>query len=518
MELSALVIDADANQRSIICHALQNHNWNVHEAASLEAALHLIAHHPHWGIIFCDADLSMQSIDAGGRLTLLGRLLVGGVEQKIVLIATIHSPVTPLNALLNGVSEFIYKPAQVERIVEYARSVLTRLEAIERDERRDANGSNELTTDSETVAPEFIGASDAIIKVYKDLTRILCDVRSDGKPSARTFTAPPESIFITGETGTGKELIARFIHLHSKGAGAPFIPVNCGNLSPELAESKLFGHTPGAFTGASKERVGSWELAHGGTLFLDEITEAPPSVLPKLLRVLQDGRVERIGSNKWTQTDVQVIAASNRDMKEEVKAGRFRADLYHRLSLHRLHIPPLRERLEDVPLIVRHLTRRHFAHHVRFAQEALDALMSYEFPGNVRELENIVRGAARKSSGGVVYAVDLAAYLELMEANGEMHRAKLDELATIAKEGIANPSNSFYEESLEEQLQRHKIQIVRKTLARHNNNVAQAARALKICRQNFYNILNMGERDRRCANQIKAIASDNTDDRAAGAN
>ena len=494
MELSALVVDADAEQRSIISQTLRSHNWNVHEAASMEAALRLPARRADWGIVFCDADLSMRCIDAGRGQTLLGVLRAESAAQKIVLTANTDSPITPLNALLNGVSEFIYKPVQVERVIEYSHAVLTQLKAVEHDKRQN-DESIDPAAEIEAVAPEFIGASEAIIKVFKELTRILCDFHPDDSPRAKTDVAPPETIFITGETGTGKELIARFIHFHKRGADAPFVPVNCGNLSPELAESKLFGHTAGAFTGALKERVGAWEQAHGGTLFLDEITEAPTEVLTKLLRVLQDGRIERIGSNKWTQTDALVIAASNRDMKEEVRAGRFRADLYHRLSLHRLRIPPLRERLEDVPLIIKHLARRHFTRQVRFTQEALDMLACYDFPGNVRELENIVRGAARKSPNGVVYAVDLAAYIEMMEVRGDEHRAKLDELAERAKDGTAQPFDDFAEESLEEQLQRHKVNIVRRTLARHNNNVSQAARALKISRQNLYNILKSGEQE-----------------------
>jgi len=167
MELFALVIDADAKQRSIVSHALTKQNWNVYEAASIEAALHLIALHRHWGIVFCDADLSMQNVDGTRGLTLLGKLRIEGASQKIVLTAAAHSPITPLNALLNGVSEFIYKPVSVERVVEYSRAVLMRLEAVERDEVQDANRSNKPTAECEMVAPEFIGASDSIIESSK---------------------------------------------------------------------------------------------------------------------------------------------------------------------------------------------------------------------------------------------------------------------------------------------------------------------------------------------------------------
>jgi len=493
MDLLALVIDTDARERSVVRNILQKDSWKVCEAASVDAALCFARERSSWGLIFCDADLSTQSLDSSEASTLLGEIKrLSGEATLVVITAAADRPITALDAILNGASEYLRKPLQEEKVIACSQAVLKRLLAVEKDKQV---RSRVMASEFTQVAPEFIGESEAIIKVFKNLAQVVRGIRheDDQNQNGKRVAAPQVSIFITGETGTGKELIAQLLHERSSYASGRLVPVNCSSLMPELAESELFGHVPGAFTGATKEREGLWELADGGTLFLDEITEAPPSVLPKLLRVLQDGQVKRLGSNRLKQTHVQVIAASNRDMQKEVNSGVFRADLYHRLSLHKLHIPPLRERLEDIPLIVEHLAKRHFTRQVCFAQEALDALMAYSFPGNVRELENIVRGAARKSLDGVVYACDLAAYVEMIAVSDAPHHADLSELAMIARDRSSKAYASC--EALDEQIHRFKLQVVRETLARHSHNISQTARALKISRPSLYNILKDIERE-----------------------
>lgn len=489
MDLHALVIDADAGQRSVVRNILQSQNWKVWEAASTDAALRIINERPSWGIVFCDVELSTRNVNSPAGLSLLGQLKEYCEETtRIVITAAAGRPVTALEAILNGASEYIRKPLQEENIIECSRAVIERLRAVEREGQP---ATRTVSYDPSAAAPEFIGESTAIIQVFKDLAKVVddlhhTDAQRQGKANA---PAPQTSVFITGETGTGKELIAQLIHQRSRRASGQFVPINCSSLSPDLAESELFGHVPGAFTGASKEKEGLWELANGGTLFLDEITEAPSAVLSKLLRVLQDGLIKRVGSNHLKQTHVQVIAASNRDMQAEINTGRFRADLYHRLSLHKLHIPPLRERLEDIPVIVEHLARRYFTREVRFAQEALDVMMTYSFPGNVRELENIMRGAARRSPNGVVYAVDLAAYVEMMESRSESHRDELEALTARAVATASLDSQTLLRESLDEQVHRFKLQVVRETLARCAGNVTRAAHALKISRPSLYRLI-----------------------------
>ncbi|HBG19922.1 MAG TPA: sigma-54-dependent Fis family transcriptional regulator, partial [Desulfobulbaceae bacterium] len=212
------------------------------------------------------------------------------------------------------------------------------------------------------------------------------------------------SVLVTGETGVGKELAALAIHAASGRREQPLLSVNCANLMESLAESELFGHGKGAFTGAGEERTGKFELADGGTLFLDEIGELPLAVQPKLLRVLQTGDVEKLGTSRIRRVDVRLLAATNRDLEKEVAAGRFRADLFHRLNVYPLRVPPLRERLDDLPLLAGNfcqaIARRLGTGTITIAPSALARLRSYPWPGNVRELENLLIRAALRTSAG----------------------------------------------------------------------------------------------------------------------
>lgn len=487
----ALVIDSVAAHRRPVRDVLSKHGWEVWEAGSLEEAKEVFERRRP-SLVFCDAHAKADGGQAGGLPLLCELRNRLGASAHIVITAASTAPGTPAEAILNGASDFMRQPYDEERIAECSGKVLGRLRASER-EVFDAQLAARFAASEITPSVcELVGESNAMVNVFRELARILNIIQGDqhgGGHDAGDAGVPPPSFFLTGETGTGKELIARTIHKHSSQPEGPFIPVNCGALPEELAESELFGHAGGAFTGAGREKVGLWEAASGGTLFLDEITEAPPTVQPKLLRVLQDGRVRRLGSNRFVETNVQVVAASNRDMEAEVRAGRFRRDLYHRLSVHRLHLPPLRDRLEDVPLIVEHFSRRHFRRRVRFSQEALDALMAYSYPGNVRELENIVRGAARKSPDGVVYAVDLATYAEMIDSRAEPRRSELKSLTAEAEADVQPLSAAVSDEGLDEQVRCFRLRLVREALARCDNNITRAARVLKICRPTLYRLI-----------------------------
>ena len=224
------------------------------------------------------------------------------------------------------------------------------------------------------------------------------------------FAPSSAPVLITGESGTGKELAARLIHRFSRRKG-PFIPVHLGAIPRDLLESELFGYAKGAFTGAVRDRKGLFEEAQGGTLFLDEVAEIPPEVQVKLLRALQEGEIRRIGENRPIAVDVRIVAATNKVLEEEVQAGRFREDLYYRLNVLRLHLPPLRERLEDIPLLAEHFLRKYREVEGKplegFTKEALEKLQRHTWPGNVRELENVVRRAVILATPPLIRAEDL---------------------------------------------------------------------------------------------------------------
>lgn len=230
------------------------------------------------------------------------------------------------------------------------------------------------------------------------------------EPSLKTIlaqvgkVAPAEStVLIEGETGTGKELIARAIHENSRRRQRPLVKINCGAISAGLVESELFGHEKGAFTGAIEQRIGRFELANGGTIFLDEVSELPLDTQVKLLRVLQEGEFERVGSSKTIEVDVRIIAASNKSLKELVKSGSFRADLFYRLSVFPLHVPPLRERKSDIPILASFfLTKfsKDFGRRIEgFSQSTIDRLTAYPWPGNIRELQNVVERSVVLAQG-----------------------------------------------------------------------------------------------------------------------
>ena len=234
--------------------------------------------------------------------------------------------------------------------------------------------------------------------------------------------APTEAnVLIIGETGTGKELVARALHTHSARAGGPFVALNTAAIPSELLESELFGHAKGAFTGAIASKRGLFEEAGGGTLFLDEIGDINPKMQAQLLRVLQEGEIRRVGGNEPIRVDVRVVAATNRDLEEEVRTGRFREDLYFRINVVTIHLPPLRERREDIALLVDHFLHKYAQREGRseagIADEAMQLLSHYGWPGNVRELENVIERALALAKGGIILPSDLP-----REIRGEVER------------------------------------------------------------------------------------------------
>ena len=305
---------------------------------------------------------------------------------------------------------------------------------------------------------------------------------------ARTVAPSDLPVLILGETGVGKELVARLIHHHSNRAQEPMIHLNCAALPESLAESELFGHVRGAFSGATDDRIGKFELAHQGTLFLDEVGELPLAVQAKLLRALQSGEVQRLGCDRTHRVDVRLVAATNRDLKQEVLAGRFRIDLYHRLSAYPLMVPPLRVRGDDVVLLAGFFLERRQRQlglrGVRLSASARQWLRSYSWPGNVREMEHVLsRAIIRALSDGH----PRTALLELAPLH--LGAEGITSAAPHAKASASVPDEPPGEPTLNEALDRYRRELVARRLARHGGNRAAAARSLGMDRGNFHRLV-----------------------------
>ena len=382
-QLNALVIDDEAQVRSFIGLVLSSEGWEVCEAESAERAFEML-HERDWSLVLCDVLLEGES-----GFSVLKRFREELPEKQVVLMTGRGSALDALDATALGAFDYLLKPFGVDELQSLMRAARERL--AERSPRRSDSKRKDASPDSGEV--ELVGRSEAFIEVMKQVGRV---------------AATNLPVLVTGESGTGKEVVARALHRRSRRASRPFVAVNCGAIPAELIESELFGHVRGSFTGAHADRAGLFEEADGGTVFLDEITETTPAFQVKLLRVLQEGEIRRVGSNKTQRVDVRVVTASNRDVEAEVEAGRFRQDLFYRLNAVTLRLPPLRERHEDVMPLARNFAGRVWSANpaASFSPEAAQLLEQYPWPGNVRELENaVVRAVAL--CGNVVRPEDL---------------------------------------------------------------------------------------------------------------
>jgi len=372
--LHALVIDDEQQVRDFVCTVLAGDGWEVSRAASAEAAFEMVSQ-KSWAIVFCDVMLG-----GADGFAVLRRFKAELPDAKVVLMTGHGSAAGALDATAFGAYDYLLKPFGAEEL--QSLSAALREQLISRPQR--LSGRRRGSAHSSDI--DLVGRSHAFIEVMKQVGRVAA-------------TSLP--VFLTGESGTGKELVAAALHQHSGRADKTFVAVNCGAIPAELIESELFGHTKGSFTGADRDRRGLWEEADGGTVFLDEITETTQSFQVKLLRVLQQREIRRVGSNQTRRVDVRVIAASNRDVDEEVKAGRFRNDLFYRLNAVSIMLPPLRERREDIPPLAQAFADRVYSLSpaVRFSPEAVTLLDQYPWPGNIRELENAVVRAAAMCDG-----------------------------------------------------------------------------------------------------------------------
>ena len=361
--------------------------------------------------------VAAMELDPFDGMELLGRILQQSPQTLVILTAGFPTTGQIIEATQRGAHDVLRKESLAFELRPVVESALQT-----QDERRSADRpAAELPKHDSRV--KMIGISRALQEVFKLVGRV---ARSD---------AP---VLISGESGTGKELVAKAIHEYSPRRQKEMITINCGAIPENLLESELFGHEKGSFTGAIARRAGRFEQADGGTLFLDEIGDMPLTIQVKLLRVLQDGSFSRVGSNETITTDVRIIAATHKNLTDEVAAGRFREDLYYRLNVVEIPIPPLRERLEDVPLLaeffLQRITKKNGMARIRLSAEAINTLQSHNWPGNVRELENTISRACTLASSNILLPADIP----LASAPGKspaVISAAIDQLINIAPAG-----------------------------------------------------------------------------------
>jgi two-component system nitrogen regulation response regulator NtrX len=431
---SILVVDDESNIRRMLARLLEGEGHTVATAADADQAL-AAAERDAPDVILLD--LALPGMNGLGVLEILRRR---EPSMPVVMMSGRATLADAVQATKLGAFHFIEKPLTPEAVL------LTVESAVEL--RRARELSRELAAELSAGGP-LVGSSRAIAELRAVITQI----------------APTDArVLITGESGTGKELVASGLHAASRRAAGPFVRVNSAALPRELVESELFGHEKGAFTGALAARRGRFELAHGGTLFLDEICDLALDAQAKVLRVIESNQLERVGGERPIRVDVRVLAATNRDIEKAIAAGTFREDLYYRLNVLRIHVPPLRDRREDIPELVAHFLARLRVRQglltPRVTRAALARMRDYDWPGNVRELANICERLA------------------IMHPGGEVDAHQLDGLLGAPREPAAAP--------LHERLDDFERKLIEETLSAVAGNIADAARRLQTDRANLY--------------------------------
>jgi two-component system, NtrC family, response regulator AtoC len=437
-----LVVDDEKNGRRMLEILLSKLGYQVLTANDGNQALEVFKHNE---INLLISDLKMPNLDGIG---LLNELRSQTNEVPVILLTAFGSVNTAVSAMKLGAYDFIERPYNIDHIELIIKNALetSRLKQENQFLREQLQGQG---------WDEFIGQSEGMRELYNLIKQI----------------APSKAnVFISGETGTGKELVARAIHRHSGRSGL-FVPINCAAIPNSILESELFGYVRGAFTGADKDRIGKFELANNGTLFLDEITEMNIDIQAKLLRVLQESKIERLGSNHSVDIDIRIVAATNRFPSKAMEEGRLREDLFYRLNVISAHLPPLRERKEDIVLLALHFIEKYSQamgiSEPQLTDDAVDKLKAYHWPGNVRELENILERAVVLNMDGKINEEHIP------QATGFTERRKNFKVQQVYS-------------NLEEGVSDLEIRMISNALEKAEGNKAKAARQLEISERTLW--------------------------------
>jgi len=438
-----LVVDDELNMRRVLSAMLEKEGFEVATAADGRDALELLKKEDYAAVV---TDLKMPNLDG---MELLSRVVRDYPATPVIIITAHGTIATAVDALKKGAFDYITKPFEQEELKNVARKAVNT---------HSLNATEPFLGPEEAERDGLMGGSESIRTVYDTIRQV-----------APTTT----TVIITGETGTGKELIAGAIHRHSRRSQNPFIKINCAAIAENLMESELFGYEKGAFTGAVVTKPGKFELAHRGTLFLDEVGELPKEMQVKLLRVLQEQEFERVGGLRTIKVDVRLIAATNRNLLQDVKEGKFREDLFYRLNVFPIHIPPLRNRREDILPLTEYFIRKFnkkLGKEVAGADpEVRDFFLAYDWPGNVRELENLLERMVLMAKGDIIAGENIP----------EDMRASISLAESIEQEGHLKP----FREIMKDQKEEVEKQVIGRVLEECGWNVAKSAAELGLSRK-----------------------------------
>ncbi len=438
-----LVVDDELSMREFLKILLEKEGYRILTAADGAKALDIAEQNT---IDLVVSDIRMPGISG---LELLAALKGKNADLPVIMITAFASPDDAVTAMKNGAFDYITKPFNVDEI----KSVI---------ESATSQPAEKFSLNFPDDFPEIVGQGPEMVKIFDLIKRI----------------APtPANILIYGESGTGKELVAKAIHRHSRVADNPFVPITCSAIPESLLESELFGHVKGSFTGAIADKAGLFQQADSGTAFLDEIGELTPIIQTKLLRVLQEREFMPVGSTRTNQVNVRIIAATNRNLEDEIIEGNFREDLYYRLAVVPIRVPPLRERKEDVPVLVEHFLEKYsniMGKEVQtISSYGLEVLMEYDFPGNVRELENIIERGVALESSNIILPESLI--LSLHKKNGNSGQKTEEALFTAA-----HSEQELFERGMEDVLIDVEKEMIKYALEKSGNSKMGAAELLKI--------------------------------------